>query len=198
MFRRPALAVLCVALTAASLILAASCDDDDGNDTQPSTATPSASDTPSAPPTPGIDIRELDLEQDEAVQTLLEDTGGAYSQPDVFYADLTGDDFDEAVVPASSEGTLGYLGFVVLTPSGDDARELLAVVPEGAPGLAFDVVEGKLVATRPVPGPDDPECCPSMLERTTYSWNGAALAIESVDVVPNPDAGPKATPPAGE
>jgi hypothetical protein len=193
MFRRPALAVLCVALILA-LPLAAGCGDDD-NDTQSSTATAtSVPSTPSSPPTPAVDIRELDLEQHEAVQALLDETGGVYVQSDVLYADVTGDGFDEATVPASSEGTLGYLGIVVLTPAGEEARELVTVLPETTGGFAFDEVEGDLVVTRPVPGPDDPECCPSMLEQTTYAWNGAALAIESVEVVDNPDAGEKATP----
>jgi hypothetical protein len=55
---------------------------------------------------------------------------------------------------------------------------------------------GKLMVTEPIFGPDDPGCCPSMLQRTIYGWDGSALAIEEQLTEENPDAGPKATPAA--
>jgi len=60
--------------------------------------------------------------------------------------------------------------------------------------MAVAVAGGKVVETQPVPGPDDPECCPSMLRVTTYAWNGAAHAVESVKTVVNPEGGAKGTP----
>lgn len=116
------------------------------------------------------------------------------NQAAVLYADVTGDGADEAIVPVSSGGTLGNIGFLVLTPAGAGTQTLLQVFPEDQRGLAVALEAGKIVMTQPVPGPDDPNCCPSMLRRTTYAYNGSALAIESVQTEQNPAGGAKSTP----
>lgn len=165
--------------------------DDDATATpEPS---PSAAATAETTATPGLTpsgaIREIDLAAQPDVQALAAESGGTFAPEDVLFADLTDDAVEDAVVPLTSGGTQGYAAFLVLTPDGDQTETLL----EEQPGGRFTVVlEGtSLVMIEPVPGPSDPECCPSMLRRTTYAWNGAAMAIEGVETVPNPDGGVK-------
>jgi hypothetical protein len=185
----------CTALLIIALVPFAACGDDGGDNATP---TPGASatlprSTPTAALTPSGDIRTIDLQTQPDVAALIQESGGAYNQNDVLFSDITGDNVDEAIVPLSSGGTLGTVAFIVLTPVGNDTHTLLQLTPEAAAGIVLTVEDGKLVQTEPVYGPTDPECCPSLLEVTTYSWNGAALAIESVNTVENPNSGAKPT-----
>jgi hypothetical protein len=157
------------------------------------TAAPSAT-PPAATSTPTSAIRSMDLKSSAAVKKLLDDTGGQFVQGDVKYADLTGGGAENAIVPISSGGTLGDLAFVVLALSGSDTTALLSEFPPNGHGLAVAVVAGQLVETEALPGPDDPECCPTSLRVTTYKWDGTKLAVESQKTVPNPNAGSKGTP----
>lgn len=189
--------VLAALITAVIALFAlTACDGDGGGDDTPtrpsSTATASGTAAPEA--TPSGEIRERDLENDPAVQSLIADTGGEYVQENVVYADLTDDGVDDAVVPIASGGTLGNLAFIVLTPVEGGTSVLLKEQPAQSGGIALDVVDGKLVTLEPVFGPDDPECCPSMLRKTTYGWNGAALALEDEETVENPGGVVKPTP----
>jgi hypothetical protein len=185
-----------IALLALLLVLTASCDggSDDGDIATPARTVVAGTAVPTAS-TPGLetDIRDVELASVPEIETVLADTGGSIEQGDVIYDDVTGDEIDEAVVPIASGGTLGNVGVVVLTPDAEGARLLLREVPSDG-GVTVDVRDGVLVLVQAVPGPDDPECCPSMLRTTTYEWNGAALAVASVDTAPNPDAGAKGTP----
>jgi hypothetical protein len=178
------------AIVASLVILSfAACDGDDGAHETPTRGVPTeatAEGTALADVTPSGEIRERDLESDPDVQSLIEETGGEYVQENVIYADLTADGIDDAVVPISSGGTLGNVGFVVLTPTDDGTATLLRELPSETGGIALNVVEGELIALEPVFGPDDPECCPSMLRQTTYAWNGAALALVDQQTIDNP------------
>jgi hypothetical protein len=162
------------------------------------TAVGTSSRPPVATPEPTIDarIRRIDLGKDAAVTSLLSDTGGKLVASEVLFADLTGDGVEEAVVPADSGGTLGDMAFVVLAPDGAGVKLLLREFPQGAAaaGLAVRVEGGKLIMTQPVPGPDDPECCPTQLRDTTYEWDGGALKAGAVRTFPNPTGGIKRTP----
>jgi hypothetical protein len=125
------------------------------------------------------------------VRSLIAETDGVFAQADVLYADLTQDGVDDAVVPIASGGTMGNVAFLVLTPTQAGSAVVLRGTPSTAPGgrgggMALDVIEGKLVVVEPVFGTDDPECCPSLLRKTTYGWNGAALALEDQQTVENP------------
>jgi hypothetical protein len=196
MIRRPPTASIALALLAAVALVG--CRSSSGGDKTPAAATPASSATPGGQATPAASasgaIRSIDLQSTEAVTTLINDTGGEYVQTSVIYADLTGDGADDAIVPISSGGTLGDIAFVVFTMSGDATEALISEYPKDGRGLALAVVGDKLIETQPVPGPDDPECCPSMLRKTTYAWNGAALAVESVTTEVNPEGGAKGTP----
>lgn len=185
-------------LGAIALNALSACGGDGGADNTPTApaSTATSSGTAAADPTPSGEIRERDLENEPAVQTMLSETEGQYVQENVLYADLTGDGIDDAVVPIASGGTLGNVGFIVLTPIDGGTAVLLSEQPMESAGIALDVVDGKLITLEPVAAPDDPECCPSLLRKTTYGWNGAALALELAETIPNPGGvvKPTATP----
>ena len=177
MLRRTAVTMLVLA----SLI--AACGGGGGDDATPTSPAETPAATAAASPGPSSLIRRLDLPTLDAVQALLKTTGGIYVQGSVLYADLTGDDAEEAVVPVSSGGTLGDVGFIVLK-IGDNVLETpLTVRPEAGGSLSVSIEGGQLVVIEPMPGPDDPECCPSQLRRTVYAWDGDSLEIESVETV---------------
>lgn len=166
------------------------------------TKTPSASRSPAATSssvatatTPSLGIRELDLSKVDDVTAIIASTGGQFVQTSVIYADLTGDGVDEAIVPISSGGTMGDVAFLVLAASGRGTKTLLKEVPLGASGgLSVAVVDGQLVMTQAIYGPEDPNCCPSALRRTTYVWNGTSLAVQSIKTEVSPSGGGKKTP----
>jgi hypothetical protein len=198
MMRRPPTVVLAFVLLAVFALVACRSSSSGNKTPAASTTAPAAAVTASGTLTPGATpsgaIRSIDLKAAPPVKKLLDDTGGQYVQTSVIYADLNRDGADDAVVPISSGGTLGDVAFIVLAMSGSETNVLISEYPKDAHGLAVAVVDGKLVETQPLPGPDDPECCPSMLRNTTYAWNGAALAVESVKTVVNPEGGAKRTP----
>jgi hypothetical protein len=190
MLQRVLLAAIAVALSLAAF---AACNGDGGEDNGQTPAATTPGSTTPAMPTPSGEIRERDLENSPSVQALLSDTGGEYLQEDVIYDDVTADGVDDAIVPVSSGGTLGNVAFVVLTPVEGGVHELLRETPQRSGGIALEVVDGSLIMIEPVYGPDDPECCPSLLKRTTYAWNGSALLPDGVETVENPDGPVKPT-----
>lgn len=193
--RAPAILVLSIAAAAF-----AAC----GGGGGPTTATPAqsapagtAAATPGATATSSLGIRTLDLSKVADVQGVIAATGGQYAQPGVIYADLTGDGVDDAIVPISSGGTMGDIAFLVLAPSGGATKTLLKEIPlGGSGGLSVAVVDGQIVMTQPIYGPNDPNCCPSALRKTTYVWNGASFAVQSLKTDVNPGGGGKTTPSA--
>jgi len=177
-----------IAVTLSILGLAA-CGGDGGGDGTPTPSVPTAvtaRSTVIADATPTGEIRERDLENDPSVRELIAETGGEYVQENVIYADVTADGVDDAIVPISSGGTLGNVGFAVLTPTDDGTMAILRELPVESGGLALNVVDGQLIVLEPVFGPDDPECCPSMVRQTTYGWNGSALALLDQQTIDNP------------
>lgn len=183
-------------------LLAAGCGGGDGGDgddlksvTVVATRDQTPVSTPEPSPAPSVDIREVQLTTLPGIASVLSQNGGTIVQADVLYVDLTDDGIDDALAPVSSGGTLGLLGFFVVTPEGDSGRILLQEFPTDSAGLALTTANGKIEMTQPVPGPDDPECCPSFLRRTIFAWNGTAIAIESVStdpaVAPSPTALPQ-------
>ncbi len=186
-----------IALTGVCLMLAAACGGGGGGAKTPAAPRTTVA-TPRGVPTamtPSLGIRELDLSNVDDVKVIVSSTGGLFLQTSVTYADLTEDGVDEAIVPISSGGTMGDVGFVVLTPSGAGTKTLLKELPPGGTGgIAVMVVGGQLVMTQAVYGPDDPNCCPGALRRTTYVWNGNALVVQTIKTEVNPASGGKKTP----
>jgi len=142
----------------------------------------------SEPPTPADAgaIRNVDLAEAAAVQTLLRQLGGGeVDKQSVVYADLTKDGRDEAVVPISSGGTLGNIAYVVLTLRSGSPTALLTALRDrsSAGGVQMSIEDGKLIKTTAKYGPEDPLCCPSALIKTTYYWDGTNLQVEREEEV---------------
>jgi hypothetical protein len=154
---------------------------------------PSLAATDTAVPADAAAIRAVDFSQVAALQTLLRQTGGQLEARAVLYSDLTGDGRDEAIVPVTSGGTLGNLAYQVYTFRGGAPAVILTVTRDAgtAGGIGVSVEDGKLVRTAGKYGPDDPRCCPSVLIRTYYRWDGAALQVAREIEAPGAP-GPKA------
>jgi hypothetical protein len=175
-------AILPALLASSVLILLAACGSGAGGGTD---ATPGPTSEPPTPADSGA-IRNVDLTQTVALQSFMRQVGGG--EPDlaaVKYADLTKDGREEAVVPISSGGTLGNLGYIVLTMKGGAPASLLTATRDrnSIGGVMMNIEDGKLVKYIGRYGPEDPRCCPSMLVKTTYYWDGSALQVEREDEV---------------
>jgi hypothetical protein len=145
---------------------------------------------PTAEPSPPADtdaIRDVNLLQVPALANVIGQIGGG--DPDIAsvkYADVTGDQRDEAILPITSGGTLGNLAYLVLTMrSGHPAVILTALRDrQSLGGITINVEDGKVVKYTGKYGPEDPRCCPSLLVKTSYRWDGANLQVEREEEVP--------------
>ncbi len=146
-----------------------------------------ASPTPSASPADAGAIRNVDFSQQPAVKSLIAQFGGELDPKSIIYADLTGDSRDEAVVPIFSGGTLGNLAYLVYTiKSGAPAVILTRTIDRSSrSGLHMDVEDGKLVESVGQYGPEDPLCCPTMLRKTYFRWDGNSLQVDREEQVPS-------------
>lgn len=117
-----------------------------------------------------------------AAQLQVDGGAGQVELGPVTYADLTGDGVEEAVVEVSSGGTAGVIGYYVFTPG---SGGLIRLLSRRDAGITVQVVDGRLVESRPVAAAGDPRCCPSQLRRTTFRWTGAALEPAATETVPN-------------
>ena len=116
---------------------------------------------------------------------------GSVEPREIMFADVTGDGRDEAIVPVFSGGTLGNLAYLVYTmKSGKPALVLTRTLDRSsAGGLKMTVEGGRLVEVSAEYGPSDPFCCPSVLKRTAFRWDGAMLQVageERVISTPGP------------
>jgi hypothetical protein len=186
MRRLPAAALL----VAIALAVAACGGGSDDNDDPTPTSAPIETTEPTSGPSDAI--RSVELQSAPAVAGFIDEIGGTYVQGNVLYADVTGDGAEDAVIPLSSGGTLGDVGFIVASLSGDQVEGTLSVDAREF-GVAVSIGEdGKLVSVEPVPGPDDPECCPSQVRTTIYAGDGdRGLTVESSEITANPAGGPK-------
>jgi hypothetical protein len=165
-----------LAVTAATLVLACA----------PSSTTDS---TPT--PRPSQTIRLVNFNTDPAVQNVIRQLGsGEVAVSEIVFSDLTGDGADEAIVPITSGGTAGNIAYVVLTPKrgspGETSVILTRRLERGSAGglkLAVDTANGRpvLVETGAEYGAEDPFCCPTVLRRTTFRWDGSQLQVERED-----------------
>jgi len=178
---RPLLVYLIVVLILA-VAFSIACTSDDGDDS----AIP--------PPPDAAAIRDVDFAKLPDVQATLSrlSGAGALDAASVLYADLSGDRREEAVLPIASGGSAGNLAYLVYTPrpSGEGPALVLSRIADRttAGGLRMEVVEGKLVETVGEYGLEDPLCCPSILRKTTFRWDGKQLQVEREEKLPNPGA----------
>jgi hypothetical protein len=136
-------------------------------------------------------IRQLDLTAAPATQSLLRQlASGAVDEAGTIYADLTGDLREEAVVPVTSQGTLGNVAYIVLwLDAGKPEPILTRTLDRSAQnGLMMSVQDGILLESAGVYGDDDPFCCPSLLRVTSFRWDGALLQVEREERVAQPSA----------
>jgi hypothetical protein len=131
-------------------------------------------------------IRQVDLELLPQAKALLDQLGsGKIDKAATLYADLTGDRREEAVVPVTSQGTLGNIAYLVLKLDSGKPEVVLTRTMDktSASGLQMSIDDGVLQETRGVFGPEDPFCCPSQLRETTFHWDGSELQVESEQLV---------------
>ena len=161
-----------IPLASIALLLLAAC----GSGEQPPSSSPN-------PPSAEIDaIHAVDFSQDAATKDLIAKVGsGRVARDAILYADLTGDQKDEAVVPITVDGTLGNIAYIVLTMSSGSTKPILTRTMDrsAGSGLRMSVDTGKLKETVGVMGPSDPLCCPSELRTTTFRWDGKQLQVEN-------------------
>jgi hypothetical protein len=160
-------------------------------DNRPSS--PDSTPTPGSIPTPAdaSSIRQVDFNQNPDLQRMLSAAGsGSIERATIVYADVTGDLREEAIVPIASGGTLGNIAYLVFgrSPSTKDGATLLLTRTadrSSAGGLRMSVENGRLIETAAEYGASDALCCPSVLRRTIFRWDGAKLQVEREEKVPN-------------
>ena len=148
---------------------------------------PVATPTEPGPPPDAVAIRDVDFTAATAVLSSLNRLGGGSVDPrEITFADLTGDHREEAIVPISSGGTLGNIAYLVFTlESGAPELLLTRTLDRSTPsGLVMEIEEGQLVETIGEYGPEDPLCCPSILRRTYFHWDGISLKVEREERLP--------------
>lgn len=130
------------------------------------------------------DIRAVDWRAQIGTQPLLRDV------ENVIYADLTGDGREDALVLVRLEGSGAYLDYYVFTLEGGEVVMLFEKLQVSHGQVELGPQPQNFVETTAVYGPDDPNCCPSNLMRTTYAWSASARVFTqvTVELTPNPQA----------
>ena len=170
-----------------ALLLAVACGG--GKKSNAPTATPHAtvSPTPALTPTPTPlpDLKTLDLAAVPEVKALAQRLSGEVAPDEVIYADLTGNGRDDAVIPISSGGTQGDLGFIVLGYQNGALKVLLSETPQSA--VVVKVLGNQLVESLPVYATSDLPGFPSQIKNTYYRWDGNHLIVDHEETVSNPN-----------
>ena len=149
--------------------------------------------TPTIAPTPAdyAAIRDVDFSSLPETQALLQRLGsGRVATEQVFFEDLTGDMRDEAIVPVTSDGTLGNIAYLVFTMHAGKPELILTrgLDRTTASGLVMSLDDfGALTETVGVYGPEDPLCCPGQLRLTTFRWDGSTLQVAGEQKQDNPN-----------
>jgi hypothetical protein len=147
--------------------------------------------TPEPTPADHSAIRLVDFASLDETQALLQRLGsGRVAEREILFQDLTGDMREEAVVPITSDGTLGNVAYLVYTMKSDDPELILTRTMDGttASGLVMSIDDlGSLRETVGIYGNEDPLCCPSELRLTTFRWDGSALQVAGEVKEENPN-----------
>lgn len=138
------------------------------------------------------DYKDCVYESPDSPPVVIEREGSG-----IFYADLTSDGREEAVINGWScfSGTGGpdVQGVYTIAPDGkptnlsiEDHRYIVDGVDysEGFAGhRRLGVRDGRLTETLPVYRRGDPNCCPEGGSRTfVYRWNGNMFVVQSVEI----------------
>jgi hypothetical protein len=149
--------------------------------------------TPTPVPTPAdfAAIRNVDFASLPETYDLLRRLGsGGVAMDAVLFHDLTGDMREDAIVPVTSQGTLGNIAYLVYTLDGDEPALILTRTMDRttASGLVMDIDGfGKLVETVGIYAAEDPLCCPGQLRLTSFRWDGSALQVAGETKEDNPN-----------
>jgi len=169
-----------------SLVLAAACGSGDEEE-------PEGTPTPIPTPADFAAIRDVDFASlPETLDQLQRLGSGSVATDEVFYEDLTGDLREDAVVPITSNGTLGNVAYLIFTLRSGVPELILTRTMDGttASGLVMGMDDfGALTETVGLYANEDPLCCPSQLRLTTFRWDGSALQVDGEQKEDNPDKG---------
>jgi len=175
-------------LVVVGLAFAMGCRDSEkgaGSDTpKPSTTSAAATSSPS------IDIRAVDLANQPDVRDFAQRLSGEVAPEEVVYADLTGDGRDEAVVPISSGGTQGDVGFIVVGYLDGKLKALFSDAPAGGE-VRVAVTDGRLVVTLPVYTEGDTSGFPSNIKNVYYAWKADHFVVDHEEVLSGPNRPPR-------
>ena len=131
------------------------------------------------------DIRAIDLTAISEIGGWARAIGGRIDTAAVVYVDLTGDGVGEALVPVTTDGTLGNLAYFVVTVQDNGPAVLLRLLNQAGArnGLRVTVEDGRLVQTSGVYGPADPLCCPGQIEKRYLKWDGDTFELERLELI---------------
>ncbi|HLF79875.1 MAG TPA: hypothetical protein VJB57_20530 [Dehalococcoidia bacterium] len=122
------------------------------------------------------------------MQNLLKQLGfGTLAVRDGLFVDVTGDQREEAFIPVASGGTLGNVAYLGFTLKDDKPTLILTRTLDrnNAGGLRLLFEDGKLVEYSGEYGPQDANCCPSVMRKTYFRWDGSRLQVEREEKIPN-------------
>ena len=174
-----------LSLSTAALVMGCNDGENGGNATATETLEMTATAVATVPPetaTPVAAIRREDLTQQPGLREFLSASGGQVDPQSIIYADITGDQEADAIVPVSSGGEGGNIALFIYSYQPSGIEQLLQYTPEMR--LQPSVEDGQLTITEPVSAPGDPLCCPSELKKTTYRWDGSKLVVTEERTVP--------------
>ena len=161
------------------------------NENSAGSATPKPSTTsPAATSSPSTNIRAVDLANQPDVKDFAQRLGGEVAPEEVVFADLTGDGRDDAVVPVSSGGTQGDLGFIVIGYLDGNLKALLTDGPGGGE-VKVAVMDGRLVVTLPVYAEGDTSGFPSNIKNVYYAWKVDHFVVDHEEVLSGPNRPPR-------
>jgi hypothetical protein len=161
------------------------------SDKSAGSATPKSPTTlPAATSSPSTDIRAVDLANQPDVKDFTQRLGGEVAPEEVIYVDLTGDGRDDAVVPVSSGGTQGDLGFIVIGYLDGNLKALLSDAP-AAGEVRVAVMDGWLVVTLPVYAEGDASGFPSNIKNVYYAWKADHFIVDHEEVLSGPNRPPR-------
>jgi hypothetical protein len=139
-----------------------------------------------------------DAKTTSAVKRLLR-TGAGFVDPDVAFADLTGDGKADAVVLVRTAGAAGAVAAYLFSTDGAKSETLRAVFRSQSLYRATTQIRGTtLVLRTPHWTRGEDFCCPAKVTQRSYTWDAAKRTLVRRDIrdIPGPGAPAQAPAPA--
>lgn len=159
-----------------------------GDENSTMTVSPTQMETKSVPPGSGLTnkdptgaIGNVDWKAEIGAKPMVRDV------EDVQYNDLTGDGKDEALVLVRMEGSGAYLDYYIYALENGQPVKLFERTGVSQGHVIAGEMPNSFVETTAVYAPGDPNCCPSQLQRTVYTWAASARVFveTTVETIPN-------------